>query len=82
MGCCLPRVGQHPVDAAVDLGEPLRNSWKSLLEVDDVVGCGAFAGYNNIVGVVSCSKGAGGGVVTKESTADSGYQRSKSGSFR
>jgi hypothetical protein len=59
-----------------------RNGWKSLVDVDDVVGVEASLATTNIVGVVSCSKGAGGGVVTNESTAESGYQRSKSRSFR
>jgi hypothetical protein len=76
-------MGEHSIDAAVDLEELVRNSRKSLVEVDDVVGCGAFAGHTtNIVGVVRCSNGAGGVVVTKESIAESGYHRSKSGSFR
>lgn len=39
-------LGQHPVDAAIDLDELLRNRGKPLVEVDNVVGCGALAGHH------------------------------------
>jgi hypothetical protein len=45
-GCGPLRVGEHPVDAAVDLDELLRDWRKALVEVDDVVGSGALAGQD------------------------------------